>query len=128
MLGKCQESLELCVGVEGTADDVYACERVHRLAVFLALQVDVIQAVLPVEPVHHATLDGLNHHNAGVEVGLLIHVVDNPVYKGTQEVALAKLDNSFGHDALGRSTLVKCLELFHFDDFCFSMFLNLVQR
>ena len=113
LFGQCHESLVLRVWVQGTADHVDACQGIYSLTVFLALKVHMIETVLAVEPVDHTTLDGLYHHYRGVEVCALIHVVDNPVYKGTQEIALTKLNDSFRHHALGGGTLVKCLKFFH---------------
>ena len=67
---------------------------VDFLSVQASLKIDVIEAVLAVEPIHHASLDRLYNHYGGVEVSLLIHVVDNPIHKTTKEVSLSKLDNS----------------------------------
>ena len=107
LLGKCHEGLILRVGVEGTADDINACECVYRLTVLPALQVDMVEAVLSVKPVYHAAFDGLHHDHGTVEVGLLVHVVDDPIYKGTEKVSLAKLDDAFRHDTLGGGALVQ---------------------
>jgi len=80
------------------------------LAIQTTLQIDVVETVLTVEPIHHAAFDGLNHHHAAVEVGLLIHVVDNPVNKTAKEITLAKLDDSFGCMALRSRASVECFE------------------
>ena len=66
----------------------------------------MIQAVLCIEPVNHTTLDGLYYNNATVEVGLLVHVPDNPINKSTEEIALTKLNNLFRHNALRRKLFV----------------------
>ena len=81
LLGQCEESVVLRIRIEGAADDVNAGQCVDRLAIFLALKVDMIETVLLVEPVHHTAFDRLNDYNAAVEIGLLVHVPDNPVYK-----------------------------------------------
>ena len=108
LVGQCHEGSVLRVGVEGAADAVDACQRVDGLAVQTALQVDVVEAVLSVEPLGHAVLDGLYDYDAAVEVGILVHVVDNPVYKGAEEVALTELDDSLGCDGLGCRQFVQC--------------------
>ena len=107
---QCHECLILAVRIEGATDAVDACERVHFLAIQTTLQIDVVESVLTVEPIHHAAFDGLNHHHAAVEVGLLIHVVDNPVNKTAKEITLAKLDDSFRCMALRSRASVQCFE------------------
>ena len=66
----------------------------------------MIETVLTIEPVNHTALDGLNYNNRSIEVGLLIHVPDNPIYKCTKEITLAKLDDLFGHHAFRRKIFV----------------------
>lgn len=106
LLSKSHESLILRIRIEGAADDVDTSELVYSLTVLTALKVHVIEAVLTVKPVNHAALNWLNDNDRAVEVGLLIHIVDNPVDKSTKEVALTKLDNSLGHHALRSGTLI----------------------
>ena len=100
MLCQCHESPVLSIWVQRTADHINALKCVDSLTVLTSLQIDVIQAVLTVEPIHHTTLDRLNYNNRTIEVGLLIHVPNNPVNERTQEIALTKLDNPLWHDAL----------------------------
>lgn len=69
----------------------------------------MIEAVLAVEPVDHAAVDRLDDDNAGIEVGLLVHVVDDPVNECTEEITLTKLNDSFWHDALRSGALVQRL-------------------
>lgn len=108
LVGKGHEGLVLGVEVQRAADDVDAVEAVDDLAVQLALQVHVVEAVLAVQPVHHALLDGLYHDHAGVEVGATVHVPDDPVNKAAQKVAFAELDDSLGCTALRSCSLVQC--------------------
>ena len=63
LFGQSHESLVLRIGVQSTRDNVDACERVHGSTVLLALQVHVIEAVLTVQPVHHAALYRLHNNN-----------------------------------------------------------------
>ena len=70
----------------------------------------MVEAVLAVEPVYHASLDRLHYNHAGVEVSLLIHVVDDPVDEAAEEVSFAKLDDSLRRMAFGGCARVKCFE------------------
>lgn len=60
----------------------------------------MVEAVLTVEPVNHTALDRLYNNYTTVEVGLLVHVPDDPINKCAEEVTFAKLDNLFRHHAL----------------------------
>ena len=111
LVGQGHEGGVLRIGVQGAADAVYARQGVHSLAVQASLQIDVIEAVLAVEPFYHTLLDGLHDYDTAVEVGLLVHVVDDPVYKRAEEVTFAKLDDSFGCCALGSRQLVQCFHI-----------------
>ena len=109
----------LCIWVHSAADDINHFEAVDGLAVKNTLQVNVIQVVLSVEHVHHATFNGLYHYHTSVEVGLFVHVPDNPVNKSAQEISFTKLNDAFGTLSLYGSLFVKslhsiliCLELF----------------
>jgi len=73
----------------------------------------MIKPVLPVHPVDHTALDGLNYHNRRVEIGLLVHVVDDPVYKGTQKITFSKLNDSLWHNTFWCRALVKCFKFLH---------------
>ena len=53
--------LKVLVGVDSPGNDVYHVKAVHGLAVLEALEVEVIEAVLLVEPADHALLYGLDH-------------------------------------------------------------------
>ena len=107
LLGEGHVSLELGVGVEGSADDINALESVDGLSVETSLEVDVVEAILAVEPIDHTALDGLYDDDAGVEVGALVHVADDPINEATEEVAFAKLDDAFGCVALGSRARIK---------------------
>ena len=109
LLCQSHECLVLCVWIECAADNVYAGQRVYGLTVLFTLKIYVVEAVLAVEPVNHATVNRLNNDNAGVEVGLLVHVVDNPVNECTEEVSLTELNDSFWHNALRSGALVQRL-------------------
>ncbi len=100
LFGQCQEGIVLRVGIQAAANDVDTLEGVHRLAVLAALQVDVVQAVLAVEPVDHTAIEGLDDDDGTIEVCLLVHVPDDPIYECAEEVAFAELNDLFGHDAL----------------------------
>ena len=67
----------------------------------------MIEAVLGIEPIYHTFLYRLHNDNRAVEVCLLVHVPDNPIYKRAEEVAFAKLNNLFRHDALRSKYFVK---------------------
>ena len=60
----------------------------------------MVETVLCVEPVNHTFLDGLHNDNRTVEVSLLVHVPDNPIYECAEEVAFSELNNLFRHYAL----------------------------
>ena len=55
--------VEVAVGVDAAADDVYHLYRVHLPALVDALKVQVVESVLFVEHVHHALFDGLHDYN-----------------------------------------------------------------
>ena len=107
LLCQSHESLMLCVGVEGTADSINTCQRVDWLTIFFSLQIQMIEAILSVEPVNHAVFNRLNYNDRSVEVCLLIHVEDNPVNKGAEKITFSKLDDSLRHSAFGGCTLVQ---------------------
>ena len=109
LVGQRHEGLVLGVGVQGARNHVDALQTVHSLTVLTALQIHVIQTVLTVQPVYHTALDGLNHHHAAVEIGLLVHVPQNPVYKGAKEIALTELNHFLRHHAFRCRTLVQSL-------------------
>ena len=106
LLCQCHESGVLRIGVEGAGDHIDTLQRVHGLAVEATLQVHVVEAVLSVEPLYHAFVNRLYHYNGAVEVGLGIHIPDNPIYKCAEEVAFAELDDTLGCHALGGSPFV----------------------
>ena len=106
LIGQSHECSILAVWIEGAADDIHTVEGINGLAVLTALQVDVIEAVLAIEPLHHTTFDWLNDNNRSVEVGLLVHIPDDPINKCTEEVTFTKLDDFLGSHALGRGLLV----------------------
>ena len=110
LLCQCHECLILAVWIEGTTDAVDACERVDLLSVQATLQIDVVEAILPIKPIHHSLLDRLNHHYRRVEIRFLIHVINNPVHKTAKEVSLAKLDDSLRCMALRSRASVQCFE------------------
>ena len=106
LVGQSHEGGILAVWVQGAANHVDALQRIHGLAVLAALQVDVVQAVLAVEPFCHTALDRLYDNDRTVEVGLLVHVPDNPINERAEEVSFAKLNHFFGHHALRRELFV----------------------
>ena len=100
------EGSVLRIGVQGAADDVDALQGVHGLAILTSLQVDVVQAVLTVEPLGHTSFNRLDDDYRTVEVGLLVHVPDNPIYERAKEVTLSELNHLLGHYALRCKLLV----------------------
>ena len=108
LLSERHESPILGVGVQRTRDDIDTLEAVNSLTVQTALQVDMIQAVLTVEPLHHSFVNRLNDSHRTVEVRLCVHVPHNPVHESAEEVTFTKLDNSLGSYALRRGPLVQC--------------------
>ncbi len=100
LVSQCHEGGILGVGVQRTANDVDTLQRVHGLAVLTTLQVHMVQAVLGVEPVHHTSFNGLYDNDTTVEVGLLVHVPDNPINECAEEVSFTELNHLFRHHAL----------------------------
>ena len=96
LLGELQVGLEVLVGIDAPADDVDQVHAVHGLSVLEALEVQVIEAVLLVEPADHALLDRLDDDHGGVEIGFLVGLPDNPLDKRAEEVAFTELDDLFG--------------------------------
>ena len=66
----------------------------------------MIEAVLGIEPIHHTSFYRLHYDNRTVEIGLLVHIPDNPIYECTEEVAFSELNNLFRHNALRRELFV----------------------
>ena len=106
LVGQCHESIVLRVGVQRATDDVDALQGVDGLTVLTTLQVNMIQTVLTVQPVDHTLVDGLYDDNRTIEVGLLVHIPDNPINKSTEEVTLTKLNHLFRHHALRSEVFV----------------------
>ena len=106
MVGQCHEGCVLRIGVQTAADDVNTLQRVDGLAVLTSLQVYMIEAVLGIEPIGHTFLDGLYDNDASVEVGLLVHVPDDPVNERTEEITFTELNYFLGHHALRRELFV----------------------
>ena len=106
LVSQSHEGIILGVGVQCAADNVDALQGVHGLTVLAALQVDVVQAVLTVQPLYHTLVDRLYDNDTTIEVGLLVHVPDNPIYECTEEVSLTKLNHLFRHHALRSEVFV----------------------
>ena len=106
LLGKSHVGIKLCIGVHTATDNVDALQRVHWLAVLTTLQVHVIQAVLTVQPVNHTTVQGLDNDYRTIEIGLLVHVPDNPINERTEEITLTELNHLFRHYALRSEVFV----------------------
>ena len=87
-----QIALEILIGAQAPADDVDQVDAVHGLAVLESLEIQVIQAVLLVEPADHALLDGLHHDDGAAKIGLLVGLPDDPLDERAKEVAFAELD------------------------------------
>ena len=92
--------------MEGATYTVDALQCVYRLTILASLQVYMIEAVLAIEPVYHTALYWLHYYYRTIEVCLLVHIPNNPVYECAQEVTLAKLNDLFGHYALGSKMFV----------------------
>ena len=86
--------------VQCAADDVDTLQGVHGFSVLTTLQVYVVQTVLTIQPFYHTLVDRLYDNNTTIEVGLLVHVPDNPINECTEEVTLTKLNDLFRHHAL----------------------------
>ena len=113
LVGQCLIGPELGIGVQRARDDIDALQCVHGLTVLAALQVDMIETVLTVEPVHHTAFDGLHHHYAAIEISSLVHLPYYPVYESTEEISFTKLDDFLWHHALWSGALVQFLQSFH---------------
>ena len=100
LVSQCHESSILGIGIQRTADHVDTLKGVHGLAVLTTLQVHMVQTILGIEPVNHTSFNRLYNDNGAVEVGLLVHVPDNPIYKCTEEVTFTELNHLFRHHAL----------------------------
>jgi len=66
----------------------------------------VVQAVLTIQPLGHTFVNRLYDNNATIEVGLLVHVPNNPINESTEEVTLTKLNHLFRHNALWSEVFV----------------------
>lgn len=64
LLSQSHKGLILSVWVQSAADDIDTSQGINRLTVLLALEIDVIEAVLTVEPVDHTAVDRLHNNNA----------------------------------------------------------------
>ncbi len=71
----------------------------------------MIHVVLSLEQTHGKTV-GLTLHDyyRRVEVGAVVHILDNPVYKRAEEVSFAKLYDTFRRMGLGSC---QTIEKFH---------------
>ena len=108
LLCESHERPVLGVRVQRTRDNINTLQTVHCLTVQTALQINVIQAVLTVEPLYHTFLDRLNNSYRTVEIGLCVHVPNNPVHECAEEVTFTKLNDLLGSHALRRRPLVQC--------------------
>ena len=95
LFGKFEVSLKVLVGVEAAGNHVNEVQAVHGLTVLKALEVEVIEAVLLVEPAYHTFLDGLDNHHGTAKVRLLVGLPDNPLDECTKEVSFSKLNHFF---------------------------------
>ncbi len=93
LVSECHESGVLRIGVQRTRDDIDTLQRVHCLTVQTTLQVDMVQAVLPVEPFYHTFVNRLNDNDRCIEIGLCVHVPNNPIHECAEEVPLAELND-----------------------------------
>ena len=98
--GQCHEGGMLGIGVQRTTDDVDALQCVHGLTILTPLQVHVVQTVLTIEHVCHTLLDGLYDDDTSVEVSLLVHIPDNPIDEGPEEVSFSELNHLLRHHTL----------------------------
>ena len=106
LVGKRHEGCILRVWIQCAADAVDTRQTIDSFTVQAALQIDVVETILTIQPFCHTSFYGLNHYNTAVEVGLLIHVVNNPVYKCTKEVTFTELNDSLGSNGLGSRLFV----------------------
>ena len=96
LLGEFEVGLEIGIGVDTAGDDVDEVDAVYGLSVLEALEVQMVEAVLLVEPLDHTLLDGLDYNHGAVEIGLLVGLPDYPLNECAEEVAFAKLNHLFG--------------------------------
>ena len=66
----------------------------------------MIKVILGIQHVNHTFIDGLDYYHIAVEIGLLIHVINNPIHKCAKEITFAKLDNAFRALCFGSSFFV----------------------
>jgi hypothetical protein len=100
LICKSHEGCVLSIGVQRTADNIDTLESIYRLTVLTPLKVYVIETILGIEPVNHTLFDRLYNDYRTIEVCLLVHVPDNPIYECAEEVTLTELNNLFRHNAL----------------------------
>ena len=114
LVSESHESCVLAIRIERTANDVDSLKRVDGFAIQAALQVNVIEAILAIKPFCHTAVNRLNNSYRGVEIGLLVHVPDNPIYECAEEITFAKLNDFLGSDCLGGGQFVKCFHNVYF--------------
>jgi hypothetical protein len=66
----------------------------------------VVKTILTIEPVDHTSIEWLYNNYRTIEVGLLVHVPDDPINECTEKIALAKLNDFLGHNALRSEVFV----------------------
>ena len=83
LLGKFHKLVVLSIRIERTADDIDHCKAVYHLTFVKALQIYVIKAILLIEHIDHTFFDRLYDNYATIEIGFLVHIINNPIYKCT---------------------------------------------
>ena len=96
----------LGIRVQRTTDDINHSQTVDSLSFIQSLQIYMIQTILRIQHVNHTFFNRLYDNDTTVKICLLVHIVDNPIHKCTQEVTFTKLNDSFRTDCLKCSFFV----------------------
>ena len=95
LFGELEIGLEIGVRIEAAAHDIDKIDAVHGGTVEQALKVEMVEAILLVEPLDHTFLDGLHHDDGCVEVSFLVGLPYYPLDESAKEVTLTELDDLF---------------------------------
>ena len=107
-----QKGIKLRIRIQRPTDDVDARQAVYLLSFVQPLQINMIQAILCLQPVDHPMLNGLNNDHATIKFHLVIHLLNNPIDKRPQKIPFAKLDDTFGVNTFSRCLSIQFPHLF----------------
>ena len=91
LLGQSHECVVLCIGIQRAADAADTLAGVYLLVAFQSEQVDMVEAVLCAQRLDMVALAWLYDDDRAIESRLVVHFLDHPVHKCSEEVALTKL-------------------------------------